>query len=94
MISRRPNSRASRDKAPGPKAVMVPSIANPKAHASLQSKMFSGQPGSQEIAMPIAPTVAITPTIGVRKPISSRQPAASVPTPIIHAPGLALVSPT
>jgi len=87
MISRRPNTRASTENAPGPRHMMARSMVNPKTNEILESKRLGVQAGSNESATPTAPAATTAPASGVRKPIKSRTPAAKADRPMNHSAG-------
>ncbi len=87
MISRRPNTRASTENAPGPSPMMATSIVKPKISAILVSKRFGEQAGSTENPTPTAPAATSNATTGVRKPIRSRAPATKAKAPMNHVAG-------
>jgi hypothetical protein len=82
MISRRPNTRASTENAPGPSPRIATSIVNPKMTEIFESKRSWGQAGSIENLTPAAPAATSHATSGVMKPTRSRTPAAMVNIPI------------
>jgi hypothetical protein len=75
MISRRPNSRASIEYAPGPRMAIAKSIANPKINASQESKPPEEQIGRTLNAVSIAAIPPPIPAKVVRKPTKRRPPA-------------------
>src|SRR5262249_37093965 len=58
IISRRPNSRASREKAPGPRQAMAAAMAMTKVVVSLASKRLASGPGNSERAQATLPKAA------------------------------------
>ena len=82
MISRRPNIRASSEKAPGPSTTIPSSMATAKTIASLESNIVGVQGGSSENPRATVPRTATAPAIGVRKPISNNAPEARADKPI------------
>ena len=76
MISRRPNTRASTENAPGPRKMMASSIIAPKTTGSIELNKFGVQVGSSENPIPIPPMPTVAPAIGVRRPSKSSTPAA------------------
>lgn len=86
MISRRPNSLASTENAPGPRKTMARVMMKAKRVGSLASNKFGLEGGSSENPMPTAPRPSTTATSGVRIPINKAPPAATPNKPAIHAP--------
>ena len=76
MISRRPNKRASTEKARGPNAMMTSSMVTARMIDILASNRVGAQGGSRESQMAIVPRPTRAPAIGVRKPIDSQNPGA------------------
>ena len=74
MISRRPNRRASREKAPGPRKAIAVKIAAPNTGESPESKSNGSQAGSNASLMEIAPKPMRAPARGVRRPNNSKAP--------------------
>ncbi len=91
MISRRPKTRASTERAPGPKAMIASTIVAAKIMAGFESNNVGLQFGSSENATPIPPSPAIAPASGVRNPMDKRTPVATAADPANHpaieAPG-------
>ena len=77
MISRRPNTRASTENAPGPRAMMTHRMVRAKTAAVLESNSVGVQEGSRESQIPRAPSATALPVNGVKKPISN-SPAARI----------------
>jgi hypothetical protein len=94
MISRRPNTRASAENAPGPTAKIVTSIVKPNISEILESKRLGVHAGNSENPTPAAPAATTAQTIGVRKPIKSIPPTAKAVRPMSKAADVRLGSPT
>lgn len=77
MISRRPNSRASIEYAPGPRMARAKSIANPKINPSRESKPPEEQIGRTLNAVSIATIPPPIPANVVRRPTKRRPPLES-----------------
>jgi len=82
MISRRPNSRASIENAPGPRKTIAALIITANMIGSFASNRFGVAAGNHANAIPRAPTPTRAAAIGVRNPIESKAPllAAAKPT--------------
>jgi hypothetical protein len=93
MISRRPNTRASAENAPGPTPIMVRSIVKPNMSEILESKRLGVHAGNSESPTPEAPAATIKQTTGVRKPIKSIPPAAKAARPMNKIAGVGFGSP-
>ena len=81
MISRRPNRRASMEKAPGPRNTIATVMIPAKISDSLASSKLDAGGGRTESAQPNAPSATMTPATGVRNPASNDPPAASPSRP-------------
>ena len=92
MISRRPNSRASIEYAPGPRMARAKSIANPKINPSRESKPPEEQIGRTLIAVSIATIPPPMPANVVRKPAKRRPPARIPKTLATQTTGLSAAS--
>jgi hypothetical protein len=88
IISRRPNKRASSEKAPGPRNTMATVMMPAKISDSFASNKFGAGVGRTDNATPTATTHASTPAMGVRNPASSDAPAASPNKPPNHIPSV------
>jgi hypothetical protein len=93
MISRRPNTRASTENAPGPTPIIVTSIVKPNMSEILESKRLGMHAGNSESPTPTAPAATTAQTIGVRKPIKSIHPTAKAARPMSKTAGVRLGSP-
>src|SRR5580658_9028800 len=81
MISRRPNRRASKENAPGPRKTRAIKIAVMSTDVILLRQASEGIEESKErtaVELPIAATAL---TIGVRKPMSRQEPATNQVAP-------------
>jgi len=92
MISRRPNTRASSENAPGPSKTMATKMVTAKTIAGLESNSVGVEAGSRESLTAIAPKPTAAPAIGVRKPISKRAPDTRAAAPASHVAGAPPVS--
>ncbi len=91
-ISRRPNKRPSREKAPGPsKAIAAAVMTIPKA-TSLASSIREGA-GNHESAIPKQHSPTKSPAIGVRNPEARATPLATKVVPRNHVLEKALDDP-
>jgi hypothetical protein len=88
MISRRPNTRASSEKAPGPRKMIPMSVVTANTTARRESKMTGVDAAQFDRATTTPPKPARAPAIGVRKPTSKKAPAkrAVNPTSQVSAP--------
>jgi len=87
MISRRPNSRASNENAPGPRNTIAAVMMPAKIAVSLASNRFGVGAAKNENPIPKAPKPTTTPATGVRNPMSNAPPANSPSRPPSHRPG-------
>lgn len=78
IISLRPNSRASSDRAPGPRQIREIAITADKAAVMWASNELTLEPGNHAKTLLTAASAAKTATNRVNSPISSRTPA-SIP---------------
>jgi hypothetical protein len=86
-ISRRPNSRASSENAPGPRKAIAVVIAMTSMIAALLSKRFAGGAGIHERAYPIVPSTTMTLVAGVSIPTRRQIPPdnpSTTATNVIH----------
>jgi len=88
MISRRPNSRASTENAPGPRNTMAAAMIAAKTAVSFWSNRFGVGAVKMENPMAMAPRPLRMPAMGVRTPINKAAPAASPNKPQSHVPGV------
>lgn len=86
IISRRPKSRASNDRAPGPRRMIAAATTATKGVISRVSNWFMSGMGIQENRMQIAPSATNPPATGVRKPARSATPLTTAATPASVAP--------
>ena len=83
-ISRRPNSRPSRENAPGPSNAIATAVTIiPKAASLASCKPHEGG-GNHEKAIPRKHSPTKSPTYGVRNPIARAAPAVVKVKPITH----------
>src|SRR5258705_1511727 len=79
-ISRRPNSRASSENAPGPRKAIAVVIAMTSMIATLLSKRFAVGAGIHERAYPIVPSTTMTLVAGVSIPKRKQIPPENAST--------------
>ena len=85
IISRRPNSRASSDSAPGPRRTIAAAMVTIKIVVSLVSnKLAAGARNHDKVELRM-PSATTTPAMGVRKPTARATPLASSSNPGIQA---------
>jgi hypothetical protein len=85
IISRFPKTRASTEKAPGPRPITASRIVIPKTNEVFESNRFGEQGGSNERPIAAAPTATSAPAMGVRKPANRKAPAVKAMRPLTHA---------
>ena len=93
MISRRPNRRASSDRAPGPRKTMAMAITTTKTVGRFASNKFGVAAGNDEIDRITVANPTITPATGVRKPINSALPLAIASKLTVHVASVGLSRP-
>lgn len=81
MISRRPNRRASTDRAPGPRKTTATATSATKPWNSVPSRRLLAGVGITPRTRPRAPHAARAPASGVSRPSSRRMPAAIATRP-------------
>jgi len=91
MISRRPNSRASMENAPGPSMTMASRIVVAKAISVLESKNGVAEAGSRSTQAP-PPNQVTAAAIGVRKPASRKAADTSADKPANQMAAVGLAS--
>jgi hypothetical protein len=84
MISRRPNTRASIENAPGPRITMASKMLTAKTTEMYDPNRVQVQAGTSENPMQAAPNATMTPANAVRKPSQSRVPEATPTKPANH----------
>jgi hypothetical protein len=84
IISRRPNNRASIEKAPGPRRNIAAAITTIKKTASLMSKKFVVGIGNRKRVPLKLPRPMRTLVTEVRKPINRNTPLTIAKKPIPH----------
>lgn len=92
MISRRPNTRASTENAPGPRPMIAKRIAAPKITVSSELHTLDFGTGMSEIASPPPASATSPPAIGVKKPTTSNVPVEKANRPANHVAGEELFS--
>ena len=85
MISRRPNTLASKEYAPGPRNKIFKSMVAANTADNLQSKGVCGHLGRIDSMVPAPPSATATAVTGVRKPITKRALARNAANPTSHA---------
>jgi hypothetical protein len=93
MISRRPNTRASTEYAPGPRRAIAISIVATSMIGNFSSNRVGVQAGRIENPTLIMPRSIRIATTGVRKPTNNKAPAARATKPTNHAPGVEFGAP-
>ncbi len=81
IISRRPKSLASTERAPGPRRTIATLTIPENRRGSVPSNKLHSDDGNPERAMPIIPNPTTVPTTDVRKPKTSIMPLTSESAP-------------
>jgi hypothetical protein len=88
VISRRPKSAASSEKAPGPRRAMAVATRTTSSGVRPTSNAFGVGDGSHESDKPAPLRAASTPARGVMSPSSSKAPFRAVTTPTARIPNV------
>lgn len=93
MISRRPNKRASIDRAPGPSStIAVATVMTRIAHNLTSMRLGTGE-GNQENSRPAQPNATMALPAGVKNPSSNDTALAIASKPATEVPNVELAVP-
>lgn len=84
MISRKPNNRASTEKAPGPRIITATDSVARSDTEEIEANRFGTGAEITEAWIAAAPKATIAAATGVSKPIRSRLPVAVASKPATH----------